>query len=75
MIKNVFITQREDRRKGDFKDITDKDRLALYIEYTDNGIESIPKKAWTKYTIAAFAALSNKNSTKEKNKRIYNLKM
>ena len=74
LIKQVFITQREDSRKGDFKDITDKDRLSLDIEYTYNGIESIPKKAWTKYTknkvtIAAFAALSIKNSTKERKKK------
>ena len=75
MIKQVFITQREDSRKGDFKDLTHIDRLALDIEYTDNDIESIPKKAWTKYiknkvTIAAFAELSNENSTKEQNKNI-----
>ena len=69
MIKQVFITQREDTRKGDFKDLADTDRLALDIEYTDIDIESIPKKAWTKYiknkvTSAAFAELTNENSTK-----------
>ena len=29
MIKQVSITQRDDSRKGGFKDLTDKDRLAL----------------------------------------------
>ena len=46
-----------------------------YLEYTDNDIESISKKARTKYikkkvTIAAFAELSNENSTEDKTKII-----
>ena len=75
MIRQVFVTQRGDSKKGDFKDLTDKDRISLDIEYTDNDIEGITKQSWTKYVknkieVAAFNELSNENSTKEKTKSI-----
>ena len=31
MIRQVFVTQRDDSKKGDFKDLTDKNRISLDI--------------------------------------------
>ena len=75
MIHKVYITLREDSRKGDFKALTDKDREDLEINLTDEKIEVFPKLAWKKFikekvTFAAFNYLREENSTKEKTKHI-----
>ena len=41
MIRKVYIALKEDSRKGDFKELTDKDRIELEIELDDEEIEDI----------------------------------
>ena len=76
MIRNVFIALKEDCKKGDFKDLTDKDRIELEINVEDEDIEGISKNAWKKYIkekvkSAALRFLVNENSNKEKTKNIH----
>ena len=49
MVRQVFIALKEDSRKGDFKELTDKDRIELEIELEDEEIEVISKVSWKKY--------------------------
>ena len=43
MVKQVFMEEKEDSKKGDFKDITDKDIILLDIEFEDHQIEATIK--------------------------------
>ena len=75
MLRQVFDALKEDSRKGDFKELTDKDRIELQIELEDEEIEGISKVAWKKYVkkkvkSAAFQYLLSENSSKEKTKYI-----
>ena len=76
MLRQVFIALKEDSRKGDFKELTDKDRIELEIELEDEEIEVISKVSWKKYVkekvkYAAFKYLLSENSSKEKTKDIH----
>ena len=48
MIHKVFKALNEDSRKGDFIDLTNKDKLDLNIDLTNIEIESISKWSWKK---------------------------
>ena len=49
MARQVFSALKEDSKSGDFKSLTDKDRLDLEINLEDDGIEMVLKLAWKKY--------------------------
>ena len=75
MVRQVFEEQKEDSKKGDFKDLTDKDRISLDIKYQDHKIEASTKQSWKKFLkhkvkIAAFNHLLLENSTKEKTREV-----
>ena len=75
MIHKVFKALNEDSRKGDFIDLTNKDKLDLNIDLTNIEIESISKWSWKKYLkdkvkSAAFTYLVEENLQKEKTKEI-----
>ena len=75
MIKQVFMLQKHDSRKGDFKDLTDKDRDTLDIQWEDDDIAAASKHAWKKLLKdvvknAAFKELMLENSTKSKTKEV-----
>ena len=75
IVNQVYITQKEDSRKGDFIQLTNEDRVTLNIEYEDDEIKSMTKQTWKKLVkekvkVAAFAELRKDNSTKEKTKEI-----
>ena len=75
IVNQVYITQKEDSRKGDFIQLTNEDRVTLNIEYEDDEIKSMIKQTWKKLVkekvkVAAFAELRKDNSTKEKTKEI-----
>ena len=76
MLSQVYMAQKEDSRKGDFIDLTNRDRESLNIEYEDEEIKSMTKHSWKKFVkekvkLAAFTELKNKNSRKEKTKEIH----
>ena len=48
MLRQVFSALKEDSKSGDFKSLTDKDRLDLKINLDDDGIEMVSKLAWKK---------------------------
>ena len=46
MIKRVYITLKEDSRKGDFICETNIDKIALDIDLSDEEIQIISKGVW-----------------------------
>ena len=44
MIRQVYVSLKEDSRKGDFVSLTNGDREELEIEFLDEDIEEISKK-------------------------------
>ena len=75
MISKVFNALKEDSRRGDFVDLTTKDKVDLEIDLTNDEIESMSQWMWKRFLnnkikVAAFENLKEENSTKEKTKNI-----
>ena len=76
MIKRVYITLKEDSRKGDFICQTNIDKIVLDIDLSDEEIQIVSKGVWKNYLDkktkeAAFMYLCEENLNKE-NKKRYN---
>ena len=74
MIKRVYITLKEDSRKGDFICETNIDKIALDIDLSDEEIQIISKGVWKNYLDkkikeAAFMYLFEENFNKENNNK------
>ena len=79
LIRQVFEALREDSRKGDFVFQTNKDRIYLKIDKTDEEISEMSKHKWKKHIkdmvrLAALKSLVKENDSKEKTRDIYSLK-
>ena len=73
MIKRVYITQKEDSRKGDFICQTNIDKIALDIDLCDEEIQIVSKGVWKNYLDkktkeAAYMYLCEENLNKENTK-------
>jgi hypothetical protein len=76
MLEQVFNALKNDSKKGDFVELTDKDRKSLNIDMTNEEFKVLSKRKWKgiikkKNNIAAFKYLSEENSRKEKTKDIH----
>ena len=72
MLGKVFRVLQADSRKGDFVDISSRDKTELDIVMTDEEIEAMSKLQWKqlnkqKTMFAAFIYLYEENQSKEKN--------
>ena len=75
MIYKVFEALQNESRKGDFVDLTNKDRIDLEIDLSNLEIEQISHWMWKKFInnkikIATLKYLIEDNSNKEKTKNI-----
>ena len=76
LLSKVFRILHRDRRKGDFIDLSNKDKTELEIIMTNDKIEAMSKWQWKKLVkqktnLAAFTFLNEDNKTKEKTKQIH----
>ena len=76
MLKQVFEALKNDSRKGDFVNLTDRDKSSLKINMTDGEIKVLSKWKWKvllkmKTKHAAFEYLCEENSRKEKTKDVH----
>ena len=74
MLSKVFRVLQADSRKGDFVDLSSRDKTKLDIVLTDEEIEAMSKLQWKqlikqKTNNAAFRYLYEENQRKEKNQR------
>ena len=72
MIQQVIKALNEDSKKGDFVNLTNKDRTELEIDLSNEEIEGMSQYMWKRYINnktkdAALKYLNEENNTKEKN--------
>ena len=75
LLRQVFDALREDSRKGDFISLTNRDRIDLKIDQTNEEIADMTKCMWKKYVkemvkSAALESLVEENNTKERTRDI-----
>ena len=76
MLSKAFRVLQADSRKGDFVDLSSRDKTELDIVLTDEEIEAMSKRQWKrlikqKTKLAAFRYIYEKNQSKEKNRDIH----